>query len=249
MPLSWRQIVHEVNVAPSLHDALALIVHGVKEALPVDACAVYLTDIENDQFVLMASDGLDATSVGQLRVGPEGLVGLVVERRELVVLTNAAAHPRYRLSPDTAEERYGSFIGMPLIHHQRVLGVLAAWKRIHRQFDNDPCGGAGKSGPPSGGSGRSPQNAEWGDRRGCIHPRNTGGEWRGNRHRRTARSACRAGVDTRSRGAGRCCGRDNLQERGSRRSKGTKRNHRALSSGPQQGCACIVRCLHNVAGR
>ena len=137
MPLSWRQIVRKVNAAPSLHDALALIVHGVKDALPVDACAVYLTDIENDQFVLTASDGLNATSLGQLRVGPEGLVGLVVERRELVVLTNAAAHPRYRLSPETGEERCGSFIGMPLIHYQRVLGVLAAWKGIHRQFDKD----------------------------------------------------------------------------------------------------------------
>jgi phosphotransferase system, enzyme I, PtsP len=137
MLLSWRQIVREVNAAPNLHDALALIVHGVKDSLPVDACAVYLTDIENDQFVLMASDGLNATSVGQARVGREGLVGLVVERRELVVLTNAAAHPRYRLSPETGEERYGSFLGMPLIHYHRVLGVLAAWKRIHRQFDKD----------------------------------------------------------------------------------------------------------------
>ena len=137
MRLSWRQIVHEVNLARSLNDALALIVHGVKNALPIDACAVYLTDTENDRFVLMASDGLDATSVGQSRLGLEGLVGLVAERRELVVLTNLAAHPRYRLSPETGEERYGSFIGMPLIHYQRVLGVLAAWKRIHRQFDKD----------------------------------------------------------------------------------------------------------------
>ena len=137
MPPSWRQIVHQVNVAPSLHDALVLIVQGLKDALPVDACAVYLTDIEHDQFVLMASDGLNATSVGQPRVGPAGLVGLVAERRELVVLTNAAVHPRYRASPGTAEERHGSFIGMPLIHYQRVLGVLAAWKRINCQFDKD----------------------------------------------------------------------------------------------------------------
>ena len=71
--------MHQVQVAPSLHEALALIVHGVKDALPVDACAVYLTDAENDQFVLMASDGLDATSAGPVRVGGEGLVGLVAE--------------------------------------------------------------------------------------------------------------------------------------------------------------------------
>jgi phosphotransferase system, enzyme I, PtsP len=136
MRVSWRQIVREVNAARSLHDALALIVHGVKNALPVDACAVYLTDIENDQFALMASDGLDATSMGQLRMGPKSLVGLVAERRELVVLTNAPAHPRYDVSLEGGE-RYGSFIGMPLIHYQRVLGVLAAWKRMHRQFDKD----------------------------------------------------------------------------------------------------------------
>lgn len=140
MPLSWRQIVHEVNVAPSLHDALARIVRGVKDALPVDACAVYLTDMANDQFVLMASNGLDATRVGEIRVGPEGLVGLVAERRELVVLTNGAAHTGYRPSVETGEERFGSFIGTPLIHYQRVLGVLAAWKRIHRQFDKDEGG-------------------------------------------------------------------------------------------------------------
>ena len=136
MPLSWRQIVHQVHVASSLHDALTLIVHGVKDALPVDACAVYLTDAENDQLVLMASDGLDATSMGQLHMGPKNLVGLVAERRELVVLTNAEAQPRYDVSPEGGE-RYGSFIGMPLIHYQHVLGVLAAWKRMHRRFDKD----------------------------------------------------------------------------------------------------------------
>ena len=59
--------LRQVQVAPSLHDALTLIVRGIKEALPIDACAVYLTDVENGQFVLMASDGLDAASVGQRR--------------------------------------------------------------------------------------------------------------------------------------------------------------------------------------
>src|SRR5689334_14096128 len=129
MPLSWRQIVHQVQVAPSLHDALGLIVHEIKDALSVDACAVYLTDVENDQFVLMASDGLDATSVGRRRVGPEGLVGLVAQRRGLVVLDDTSPHSRYPLSPEGVEERYSGFIGVPLIYYDRVLGVLVAWKR------------------------------------------------------------------------------------------------------------------------
>ena len=137
MLLSWRQIVREVNAAPSLHDALELIVHRVKHALPIDACAVYLTDFANDQYVLMAAEGLSAGSGGQVRAGREGLLGLVAERRELIVVTNAAAHPRYRPSPDTDEERNGSFLGMPLIHYHRVLGILVAWKQSHREFDQD----------------------------------------------------------------------------------------------------------------
>ena len=98
MLLSWRQIVREVNAAPSLHDALALIVHRVKDALPIDACAVYLTDFANDQYVLMAAEGLNGASAGPVRVGREGLLGLVAERRELIVAPNAAAHPRCRPS-------------------------------------------------------------------------------------------------------------------------------------------------------
>ncbi len=137
MLLSWRQIVREVNAASSLHDTLALIVHRLKDALPIDACAVYLTDFENDQYVLTASEGLNAASVVQVRVGREGLLGLVGERRELIVVANAAAHPRYRPSPETGEERYGSFLGMPLIHYHRVLGVLVAWKQTNREFDKD----------------------------------------------------------------------------------------------------------------
>src|SRR5439155_16539950 len=125
MLLTWRQIVREVNAAPNLQDALALMVRRVKDALPIDACCVYLTDARNGQYVLMASDGLNPAAIGQVRVGQqEGLVGLVGERRELVVVTNAAAHQRYRISPETGEERFGSFLGIPLIHYHRVLGVL-----------------------------------------------------------------------------------------------------------------------------
>ncbi|HEX6005655.1 MAG TPA: phosphoenolpyruvate--protein phosphotransferase [Burkholderiales bacterium] len=134
---SWRQIVREVNAAASLHDALTLIVHRVKESLPVDACAVYLTDLGTEQYVLMAFDGLDAAPAGTVRVGRKGLTGLVAERRELVVVTNAAAHQSYRSSPEPGQESHGSFLGMPLIHHRAVLGVLVAWKRVHVDFGNE----------------------------------------------------------------------------------------------------------------
>jgi phosphotransferase system enzyme I (PtsP) len=132
------EIIREVRTASNLHEVLAIIVRRVKGSLPVDACAIYLTDVDTNQFVLMASSGLGSSSAGQVRAERQaGLLGLVGERRELVVLTNARAHPRYRPSPEIEEGRYDTFLGVPLIHYHHVLGVLAAWKKAHAQFDKD----------------------------------------------------------------------------------------------------------------
>ena len=85
----------------------------------------------------MAVDGLDQAPAGAVRVGRDGLIGLVAERRELVVITNAATHQSYGSSPEPGQESHGSFLGMPLIHYRAVLGVLVAWKRVHREFGNE----------------------------------------------------------------------------------------------------------------
>lgn len=136
MLVTLRQIVHEVSAATYLDDALGIIVHRVKEALPIDACAVYLTDMESNQYVLMAADGFNPASIGEVRIDrEEGLLGLVGERRELITVSDAVAHPRYHPSSATGEERYHSFLGVPLIHYHQVLGVLVAWKRAPDQFD------------------------------------------------------------------------------------------------------------------
>lgn len=133
-----REIIRAVRAASNLHEVLATIVRRVKDSLPVDACAIYLTDVETNQFVLMASSGLGFLSAGQVRADCRaGLLGLVQERRELIVLANATAHPRYRPSPETDEGYYDTFLGVPLIHYHHVLGVLAAWKQAHAEFDKD----------------------------------------------------------------------------------------------------------------
>jgi phosphotransferase system, enzyme I, PtsP len=136
--VTLRQIVKEVGAAKHLDDALDIIVHRVKAALPIDACAVYLTDVENNQYVLMAADGFNPASIGEVRIDrQEGLLGLVGKRRELIYVSDAAAHPRYHPSSATGEARYHSFLGVPLIHYHRVLGVLVAWKLAPGQFDKD----------------------------------------------------------------------------------------------------------------
>lgn len=120
-----RRIVEEVNNAPNLDQALSVIVHRVKDAMAADVCSVYLTDDIQQQHVLMATEGLNPESVGNIRLGfDEGLVSLVASRAEPVNLGNAPEHPRFYYFPESGEEKFNGFLGVPIIHHRKVLGVL-----------------------------------------------------------------------------------------------------------------------------
>nr|WP_322940567.1 phosphoenolpyruvate--protein phosphotransferase [Pseudomonas sp. s4] len=131
-----RKIVQEVNAAKDLKAALTIIVQRVKEAMGSQVCSVYLLDPETNRFVLMATDGLNKRSIGKVSMAPsEGLVGLVGSREEPLNLEDAASHPRYRYFAETGEERYASFLGAPIIHHRRVMGVLVVQQKERRQFD------------------------------------------------------------------------------------------------------------------
>ena len=133
-----RRIVQEVNAAPDLHQALRLIVERVKQSMAVDVCSIYLVDTVADQHVLMATEGLNPESVGKVRMDFEhGLVSLVAERAEPVNLSNATEHPRYEYFPETGEERYQAFLGVPIIHHRKVLGVLVVQRRTAYRFVED----------------------------------------------------------------------------------------------------------------
>jgi phosphotransferase system, enzyme I, PtsP len=86
--------------------------------------------------VLMATEGLNKRSIGKVSMAAnEGLVGLVGTREEPLNLEDAASHPRYRYFAETGEERYASFLGAPIIHHRRVMGVLVVQQRERRLFD------------------------------------------------------------------------------------------------------------------
>ncbi len=133
-----RSIIQEVSAARGLDQALEIIVARVKEAMGVDVCSVYLTDQHSGQLVLMATDGLHPESVGLVRLDiREGLVGLVAERAEPVNLDNAPNHPRYRYFQETGEERYHAFLGVPIIHHRQVLGVLVVQQHAVSRFNDE----------------------------------------------------------------------------------------------------------------
>ncbi len=131
-----RRIIEEVNCAPNLEQALTLIVRRVKQAMGVDLCSVYLADHARRQHVLMATEGLNPESVGRVRLNfGEGLVGLVAERNEPVNLDDAPQHARYRYCPGSGEEEYHAFLGVPIVHHRKLLGILVVQRRKPARFD------------------------------------------------------------------------------------------------------------------
>ena len=130
-----RRIIQEVNRAPDLSRALDVIVTRVKQAMAVDVCSVYLVDHDAQQYVMMATDGYSPSVIGQVRLDfGQGLVGEVVRREEPLNLDNASDHPNFILSSQIGEEVYHGFLGVPIIQHRAVLGVLVVRQRERRRF-------------------------------------------------------------------------------------------------------------------
>jgi len=132
---SLRRIVQEVNAAQGLDDVLRIIVSRVRASMSTEVCSVYLRD-NTGVYVLMATEGLNASAIGKVRLAKgDGLVGLVANREEPINLEQADTHPSYQYFPETGEENYSSFLGVPIIHHRKVLGVLVVQQKNSRRFD------------------------------------------------------------------------------------------------------------------
>lgn len=131
-----RKIVQEVSTAPDLDTVLDLIVRRIQRAMRTQVCSVYLYDEQTERYTLMATQGLNPEAVGRVSLSTsEGIVGLVGERAEPINLENASVHPRYTYLEDTGEEQFHAFLGVPIIHHRYVLGVLVVQQKEVRRFD------------------------------------------------------------------------------------------------------------------
>ncbi len=131
-----RRIVQEVDSAPSFQAALEVLVSSVREATHTEVCSVYLLDDRTERLVLMATEGLNLSAIGVVSLAlDEGLVGLCASREEPINLQDAPSHPRYRYFPETGEEHYNSFVGVPIMNRRKVLGVLVIQQSDNRRFD------------------------------------------------------------------------------------------------------------------
>jgi phosphotransferase system enzyme I (PtsP) len=119
-----------------LREALDQIAAAIADGMQAEVCSLYLFDAQRERLVLRATVGLDRDSVGRVSMRPtEGLVGLVIEKDEPVSVADAISHPRYKYFPETGEERYHTFLGVPVQEgRQKPLGVLVAQTLARRKF-------------------------------------------------------------------------------------------------------------------
>ncbi|WP_117235899.1 phosphoenolpyruvate--protein phosphotransferase [Vibrio maerlii] len=130
-----RDIVEHVSRVDDVHQALKLLVTETCDALKTECCTVYLANDEHQRLELMATQGLKFKG-NKIHINyEEGLVGLVRRSAEPINLAEVADHPNYKFFPELGEDVYHSFLGTPIIHRKKVLGVLVIQQKSPRLFD------------------------------------------------------------------------------------------------------------------
>lgn len=114
----------------SLEDVLQSVVNLIVEFMECDSCLVYL--VEQDELVLHASNGPDASSIGKVRLRlDEGLTGWVArERRLLAISREAYTDPRFKYFKDLPQDTFEAFLSAPVISQNKVVGVINVQHRM-----------------------------------------------------------------------------------------------------------------------
>ena len=132
------------EILTGLHDIMAKrgsaqskldrVVDLIAEAMGSAVCSIYL--LRNNALELFATHGLrkEAVHVTRLRMG-EGLVGTIAEGR-ILNLDEAAEHPAFAYRPETGEERFHSFAGVPIVRLETPIGVLAVQNAEPRRYED-----------------------------------------------------------------------------------------------------------------
>src|SRR4026209_1831950 len=127
-----------ISHSHDLQETLESIVATVEDRVQTEVCSIYILDRDKNRLTLRATKGLDPESVDKVSMATgEGLTGLVIERMKPVMVVDALAHPRYKYFPETHEEHFHSFLGVPLLERKMPLGVLVVQTSRRREFSRD----------------------------------------------------------------------------------------------------------------
>src|SRR6187549_106570 len=127
--------LHEVMASRTHAQAkLNNVVEIIGESLDSEVCSIYL--LRDGMLELFATRGLNqgAVHVTKLGVG-EGLTGTIAQNIETLNLAEAATHPEFQYRPETGEDKFHSFAGVPIVRRERAIGVLTVQHVDPRRYE------------------------------------------------------------------------------------------------------------------
>ncbi|HEX8663869.1 MAG TPA: phosphoenolpyruvate--protein phosphotransferase [Beijerinckiaceae bacterium] len=129
-----REVMAEPVGAQARLDRIVVLIAGNMVA---EVCSVYVMRADG-ALELYATEGLnrEAVHLTTMRAG-EGLVGLIAKTAEPLALSDAQTHPAFSYRPETGEEIYHAFLGVPLLRAGNTLGVLVVQNRTHRVYTEE----------------------------------------------------------------------------------------------------------------
>jgi phosphotransferase system enzyme I (PtsP) len=132
-----RQLRETMAEPLASQERLDKIVNLIADNMRADVCSFYVLR-DDGALELFATRGLkpEAVHMTTLRLG-EGLVGLIAAQAEPLNLENAPAHPAFAYRPETGEDPFRAFLGVPVLRAGQMLGVLVVQNRDARVYGED----------------------------------------------------------------------------------------------------------------
>ncbi len=132
-----RQIREAMAGSIPAQAKLGAVVRTIAASMVAEVCSIYLRRA-NGEMELFATEGLDPGAVHVTRMRPgEGLVGEIMRSGRPLNLSDAQAHRAFSYRPETGEDPFHAFLGVPLLRGGRVIGVLVVQNRTSRVYDED----------------------------------------------------------------------------------------------------------------
>jgi phosphotransferase system, enzyme I, PtsP len=132
-----RQIREAMESGGPVQARLDVAVRIIARSMVAEVCSLYLRRGSGD-LELFATEGLSREAVHVTRLGPGvGLVGEIVKLGRPLNLSDAPNHPAFSYRPETGEDPYHAFLGVPLLRGGRAIGVLVVQNRTERVYADD----------------------------------------------------------------------------------------------------------------
>jgi phosphotransferase system enzyme I (PtsP) len=132
-----RQIREAMAGARPAQAKLDMVARIIAVSMVAEVCSLYLAR-KSGEMELFATEGLDPAAVHVTRMKPgEGLVGEIMRQGRPLNLSDAPAHPAFSYRPETGEDPFHSFLGVPLLRGGRVVGVIVVQNRTSRVYGED----------------------------------------------------------------------------------------------------------------